>query len=245
MNIQKIVFLLLIIIWSNILYAQRVVNFYSEDGVKITADIYETEKETDKYMLLFHQAEYSRGEHKETARRLIKLGFNCIAVDLRHGNEVNYVVNETAQFARENNISHSMLDAEKDILASIKYTQKTFSGAKIFLFGSSFSASLCLKIAKEKGNIESVIAFSPGEFFEPQLNIQKNITGLSIPIFVACPKSELKYITDILSGIADKNKEIFTPERGDGLHGSKTLWWESSTRNEYWLALLFYLKDFK
>lgn len=226
-------------------YSQRVIHFNSADGVKITADLYETDKESSNYMLLFHQAEYSRGEHKETAKRLIKLGFNCIAVDLRSGGEVKYVPNETAQFAKSHNIPNSMLDAEKDILASINYIKNTIPDAKIFLFGSSYSASLCLKVAKENGGIESVIAFSPGEFFEPTLNIEKTIAGLNIPVFAACPKSEYEYVKKILSGVNDNNKTIFIPERGDGMHGSKTLWWESATRKEYWLALLFYLKDFK
>ena len=38
---------------------------------------------------------------------------------------------------------------------------------------------------------------------------------------------------------------VFQPENADGQHGAKTLWWESDTCEEFWLSLLFFLKDFK
>lgn len=227
------------------IFSQKLITFKASDGLTVTADYYEPEDNSNKFILLFHQADYSRGEHKETSRRLIKLGFNCLAVDLRAGNEVNYVQNETALAARQNNIPHSMLDAEKDIIAAIDYIKTTYEDAEIFLLGSSYSASLCLKIAKERDDIKAVMAFSPGEFFEDSFSVKDAISGLNKPCFVACPKSEYQYVSRLVSGIPADMLTLFKPEQGDGLHGAKTLWWESATRNEYWLALLFFLKDFK
>lgn len=225
-------------------FSQKLVTFKASDHLTVTADYYETEIESSKFMILAHQADYSRGEHKESSQRLIKLGFNCLAVDLRIGGEVNYVQNETAKEAKNANVGRSYLDAEKDIIAAIEYAKSLSDSAEIFLFGSSFSASICLKIAKERSDVKAVIAFSPGEFFENQLNVKETIRGLNTPTFVACPQSEFTFVSDIVSGVSPNKLTIFKPERGDGLHGSKSLWWESSTRNEYWLALLFFLKDF-
>ncbi len=64
----------------------------------------------------------------------MKFGYNCLAVDLRSGKEVNYIQNETAKRAREKNLSTEYLDAEKDMLASIDYV-KQFTKNKIILCG--------------------------------------------------------------------------------------------------------------
>ncbi|MBK8805709.1 MAG: dienelactone hydrolase family protein [Bacteroidales bacterium] len=241
-HIYLLIFYLLIITTKG--YGQKLVQYPSSDKLVITADYYETEKESNKYMLLFHQADYSRGEHKESAQRLIKLGYNCLAVDLRMGNEVNYVRNETAYEAKKKGFKTTYYDSEKDITASIEYIKSIDSDAEIFLFGSSYSASLCLKIANERKDINAVIAFSPGEYFENITLIKDDISGLNIPMFVACQQTEFNYVQTLTSRVDQSKLTLFKPERGDGLHGSKTLWWESSTRNEYWLALLFFLKDF-
>ncbi|HOS84888.1 MAG TPA: dienelactone hydrolase family protein [Bacteroidales bacterium] len=225
--------------------AQKTITFFAADGLEITADVYDTDVESSKYMLLFHQAEYSRGEFQQIATRLIKIGFTCIAVDLRYGNEVNFVNNETAMRAKKGGFASSMIDCEKDIAAAISYVKTLDTKPRIFLMGSSFSASLCLKTANERNDIEAVIGFSPGEFFGAELSIEESIRGLQTPYFVGCPRSEHYYVLQLLSGTQSKKKIVFKPEGSDGLHGAKTLWWESATRDEFWLSLLFFLKDFK
>jgi len=222
--------------------SQEIVRFKTSDNLQITADLYETESQSDKWMIMTHQAEFSRGEFKEAARRMIKLGYNCLAIDLRSGGEVNYVPNETAALAKELGFPQTFLDCEKDILAAIDYVYSRSKNAQLTLFGSSFSASLCLKIAKERSDIYALILFSPGEFFEPKISMKQTANGLKIPIFAGCPKSEYSYVKELLSGVKSPKLVIFKPDRGEGLHGSKTLWWESSTRNEFWLSLLFFLK---
>lgn len=245
MRIAPYIYLFLFSVFSIHSQAQRTITFLASDGLEITADVYDTDVESSKYMLLFHQAEYSRGEFLQIATRLIKIGFTCIAVDLRYGNEVNFVNNETAMRAKKGGFQLRMLDCEKDILAAISYVKSIDAKPRIFLLGSSFSASLCLKVANERNDIEAVIGFSPGEFFGTDLNVEEAIRGLQTPFFVGCPRSEHYYVLQLLSGVQSKKKIIFKPEGSDGLHGAKTLWWESSTRDEFWLSLLFFLKDFK
>jgi len=98
--------------FSLFLYSQETVVFYASDSLPITASFYE--KDASKpYMILLHQAGYSKGEYKETAPRLTNLGYNCLAVDLRSGDQVNFVQNETAKEAKKRKLSTDYLDAKK------------------------------------------------------------------------------------------------------------------------------------
>lgn len=242
---KRVLFCLFVCALTTHAYTQRLVTFPASDGLLVSADLYETEEESHRYLLLFHQAEYSRGEFQQIATRLIKLGFNCLAVDLRYGNEINFINNETAMRARQGAFDVNMLAAKKDMMAAINYVKTLQDSVSVFLLGSSFSASLSLIIANEIPDITAVMAFSPGEFFDVELSVEQSLKGLSVPMFVGCPRSEYYYVMQLLSGVKSKNKVVFRPEGSDGLHGAKTLWWESATRDEFWLSLLFFLKDFK
>jgi dienelactone hydrolase len=196
---------------------------------------------SDPYILLFHQAEWSRGEYNEIAGRLTKMGYNCLAVDLRSGGEINYIQNETATRAEKNGYSNSMLDAEKDIKAAIDYAYER-TGEKVVLFGSSYSASLSLKVAKGNDKVHSVIAFSPGEFFKPQLVIQDAVRGLNKPVFAAGTQDEYQYVSDLLLDVSPELKTVFKPKSGEGEHGAKALWPDSNASNEYWFALMDFVR---
>ena len=66
------------------------IRFPSEDGLMVTADLYIEKNEKDApFIILYHQAGWSRGEYAQIAPRLNALGFNCLAVDLRSGGKVN------------------------------------------------------------------------------------------------------------------------------------------------------------
>ena len=222
--------------------AQNKITFPASDQLTVTADFYENEKDGKNatWVLLFHQAGYSRGEYRETAARIVKLGYNCLAVDLRSGQEVNFVTNETAKEAKKKKISSGYLDAKKDILAAIEYAFGK-SNKPVILFGSSYSASLALVVAKSNSKVKSVVAFSPGEYFENALNVQNSLTGYDKPIFAAVSKKEYPYLETLLSGVT-KNKTLFQPQSGDGEHGSKALWKANKSHSEYWMALISFLK---
>lgn len=219
------------------------VNYYSSDSLKISADLYLNNYELP-FIVLFHDSEGSRGEYTDIANRLLKLGYNCLAVDLRVGNKSNYIQNETVERARESDISRTFIDCIKDIEASIKYVEK-FNDKPIILFGSSFSASLSLLIAKNNKKIKSVIAFSPGEFLRPEIIVKDQIKNLTIPIFVSSTNLETEYINELLSGISLVYKTVFTPSTGKGLHGTKMLDSSSESSNDCWLELLLFFKKIK
>jgi hypothetical protein len=82
---MKNLILILLITFSVQIKAQEKVSFKSSDGLEITADKYFTDSESAPLILLFHQAGWSRGEYNESAPKLNKLGFNCIAFAQRSG----------------------------------------------------------------------------------------------------------------------------------------------------------------
>ena len=220
--------------------AQEKVNFFAADSLKITADLY-LKDYSYPFILLFHQFDGSRGEFKEIAYRLLKLNYNCLAVDLRVGEKINYIQNETAERANAKGLPNNFIDAKKDIEAAIKYVSK-FNRSSVILLGSSFSASLCLITAKENNTVKAVIAFSPGEFLRPEIDVKESITGLNKPVFVSSTELEYQYILKLMSGISDEYKTIYKPKSGNGVHGAKALWKSSESSDECWLELLLFFK---
>ena len=222
--------------------AQEKVTFPAKDGLIITADWYKIDK-TSSVIILCHQAGYSRGEYIETAKKLNKWGFNCIALDQRSGNEINGIKNETAALAKEQGKLDSYAAAEQDIVAAVDYVFQQYK-KKVILLGSSYSASLVLKITKENKKVAACIAFSPGEYIE-KLNIQKTIAGmLDKPVFVTSAKSEAENVKTLMKELKSAQKIQFVPQR-EGIHGSRALWSDNQNNQEYWLNLKSFLNDFK
>lgn len=222
--------------------SQSTITFLSKDGVIITADLYFV-SDTLPYMILCHQAGYSRGEYKETGPKFTKFGYNCIALDARAGLEVNDVKNETAFGAKAKNKPLTFLDAEQDIISAIDYAYKK-SNKKVVLVGSSYSASLALKIGTTNDKVKAVIAFSPGEYFENKLNLKEAVKNFDKPLFVASSKAEAPEVTALIKDIKSQKKQQCTPS-GKGDHGSKALWKSSPDYHEYWMALLMFMRDLK
>lgn len=221
---------------------QLKLTFPSKDGLTITADWYPVSSNFP-VILLCHQNSFSRGEYIETALRLNKLGFNCLAIDQRVGNEVNGVKNETAEEARLKKIDPAYIDAEQDIVSGVDYLFEKYK-RPITILGSSYSASLALKIAAENDKVSSVIVFSPGEYFEDKKYIGNHIQKLTKPIFATSSLEEVDSVTDLLKDINSRIKVQYIPaSKGD--HGSKVLWAESPYNHEYWIAVMSFLNRIK
>lgn len=216
------------------------VSFPSLDGVEITADMYVV-ADSLPVMLLCHQAGYSRGEYIESAPRFNELGFNCLAIDLRSGKEVNGVKNKTAWDAREKRRPVNYLDAEMDMVAAINYLVVKYK-QDVILVGSSYSASLALKLAKEHDRVRAAIVFSPGEYFGQALNLTAAIAGLNKPVFATSSRGEAESVRNILKGVPHAVQ--FVPKAA-GAHGSKVLWSTHKGQEEYWEALIPFLQELK
>lgn len=241
-DMKKIGTALVLLIVTTVVYAQKTIKFPSQDGIKITADIYEVDI-NNPYILLLHQDKSSRGEFKDIAKRLLKLNYNCLAIDMRSGEEANYVYNETNSQARARGLNLDYLSSEQDVLAAVEFLDRK-SQKKMVIIGSSFSASLALKVAKDDDRIAAVAAFTPGEYFGAQLNMEKYLDGMSKKTFVACATTEKKYVEKVLSKV-DKSKLTFFAPASGGDHGAKALTKATPEDSEYWLQLFTFLQKLR
>jgi dienelactone hydrolase len=223
--------------------AQQVVTFEANDGLTITADQYVSSTQ-NPYIILLHQAGYSRGEYREIAPKLVNLGYNCLAIDQRSGNEVNFVKNETAARAKAKKLSTNYLDALPDIHAAINYVRQR-TNKPVVLWGSSYSASLSLMVAPEELKVGALVVFSPGEYFEPNNFIQSKIPRISVPVLALSSKSEYLSMMDMLSVLPKSLLTTFQPTTAPGVHGSKALWESNPSNKEYWMAVTLFFSKLK
>lgn len=199
----------------------KTVHLKSKDGLTITADLYKVEKPKG-FILLCHRSHSNRGEYRETAPKLNKLGFSCLAIDQRSGMKVFGVVNETKERAKEKKLKTGYLDVKPDIEAAIDYSFKLNKKKPIIIFGSSYSASLALLILVENAKVKATIVFSPGEYLKG-INLSEQIKSIDKPIFATSPKKEIKQVSEVLKFVEKKHVTQFKPQV-EGFHGSKTLW---------------------
>ncbi|MEZ4509695.1 MAG: alpha/beta hydrolase [Eubacteriales bacterium] len=214
------------------------VTFPSADGLTVTADLYWTGDADAPFILLFHQARYSRGEYLEIASKLNALGYNCLAVDQRSGNAVNGVANETARAAKENNLPAAYEDAYPDLEAALQYVTDEFVPKQLIAWGSSYSSSLTLILAAEHPQqIQAALAFSPGEYFRYQnQTIADYAADITQPVFITSAKKEESEWRPIAEKITSNGCVFFVPE-GSGVHGSSTLFESTPNNAEYWAAV--------
>ncbi len=241
MRIIAVIWFLLLVIPNNSVHTQSRTTFAADDGLVVVADEYFI-NDSLPWILMLHQAGSSRGEFREIAPKLTMLGYNALAVDLRHGKEINFVPNETYTAARKGNYSTAISDARKDIKAAMEWISQR-SGSQIILMGSSFSASLAMILAKNNPLAAAVIAFSPGEFFGHPDLVQNAVRNLDVPVFLASTQREYPYITELSSGISSRYKYIFTPSEHQGVHGARALWEKEECSQEYWLGLLMFFNS--
>ena len=219
----------------------RTITFTASDGLDITADEYIIGRDKP-YVLLFHEQGSSRGEFKTIARRLCKLDYNCLAVDLRNGGNYNYVSNETSKRLRGKQLDTGLNGIEMDAVAAIRYAREK-SEQPVVLFGSGANGSLSLKIALSNTDVKAVIALSPGEYFMPEIKIQEVISPLEKPVFITSSKAELPYVSELASGMDKDYVTLFEPKQGAGDRGTRSFSADYSNNNEYWIALMLFFKD--
>jgi dienelactone hydrolase len=218
------------------------VTFKSQDNLLITADLYLTKKKDAPYIILFHQADYSRGEYKTIAPKLNKMGFNCLAVDQRSGRIVMGVVNKTAEQAKKLKMGTKYEDALPDLEASLNFVKNELKAKKIIIWGSSYSASLAFVLGeKYPDDVKGILSFSPGEYFKlDDRTVEDYATKVKCPVFITSAKNETAW-KSMYDKIPSDNKAYYIPEF-DGRHGSKALWDTYGNSGDYWEAVNKFLK---
>jgi dienelactone hydrolase len=236
-TLSKFVSVVVFLSITSIGFSQETITFPSKDGLTITADLYVTDI-SKPYILLLHQAGYSRGEYREIAPRLTKLGYNCLAIDQRSGYEVNYIKNETAKLAKEKGLPTEYVDALQDVDAALDYI-KSKTDLPIVIWGSSYSASLALLETAKNLRIKAAVAFSPGEYFGEDNYIKSRISKISVPILLLSSKEECESVKDLTAEIKTTLKTFHCPSDA-GKHGSKALWKNNPSSKDYWMTITMF-----
>jgi len=222
------------------------VTFPTTDNLTVTADLYWAGDASKPFIILFHQADYSRGEYLEIAPKLNALGYNCLAVDQRSGGATKGVTNETYKLAKAAKLPTGYTDAYPDLEAALSYVVSTYAPTKLIVWGSSYSSSLVLILASEHPDeISAALSFSPGEYFKLDgkkvADFAKNITQ---PVFITSAKSEERDWRPIADQITTTGSVFFVPQ-ASGRHGSSTLNDSASGHEEYWAAVEAFLASLK
>lgn len=248
MKVSKLLLFLSLFLLVTFAQTKKTIEFPSEDGLTITADTYIKHSLDKPFIVLFHQAGWSRGEYTEIAPKLNELGFNCMAIDQRSGKMVNEIVNQTAKRAEEKKLGMDFPDAIPDLLAAIKYARKNFVKGKLIIWGSSYSSALVLKLTGEHKNLcDAVLSFAPGEYFTRFGKsgdwISKSAKNIDVPVFITSAKSEKMYWAPIFELIKSTDKHSFLPET-KGNHGSRALWEKFPDSKDYWKAVKKFLNKY-
>lgn len=213
----------------------------SEDGVVFSADLYFTEDQSAPFIILFHQARYSRGEYREIAPELNRLGFQCMAIDQRSGKAVNNVLNTAKLSAEELGLNTTYPDAYPELQKAIEHVHKYYHPEQLLIWGSSYSAALLFVLANEyPDEINGILAFAPGEYFKINgKSIAQYATSIHCPVFITSARDEFDSWKHIYDSIPHQNKYYYLPE-DQGYHGSKALWKDHPGHEMYWV----HVKDF-
>jgi dienelactone hydrolase len=217
------------------------IQFPAEDGLLVTADLYQWHDEDAPFIVLFHQAGWSRGEYKEIAPKLGELGYNCLAVDQRSGKGVNKVDNETFKLAKSKKMPTGFVDALADMRAALRLVESRYPDAKRIAWGSSYSSALVLVLAGEEPELmDAVLSFSPGEYFarfgKSKSYVKEAAAKMKAPVFITSAKDEHKSWKAIFEAIEVEQKTSFLPTT-KGNHGSRALWAKHKDAEAYWTAV--------
>lgn len=219
---------------------EQKLHLLAADGVKITAELHRVENNKG-FILLFHQAGFSRGEYKPIIPKLNEMGYSCLSIDQRSGKEVNNVVNQTSLEAKKLGKPTQYTDAIPDIEAAINYAVKNLNQEKVIYWGSSYSAALSFYFgSKYQDNISGIISFSPGEYFEiDEQSIPSYAARVNCPVFISSAKSEKKNWQAIYDAIPGE-KYFYLPDH-EGYHGSRALWAKNIGSQDAWAHLSRFL----
>ncbi len=213
------------------------------DGVTVFGTTYQASNPRAT-LLLFHQAGASRIEYKNIAPRMVKAGFNVLAIDQRAGGRHFGGTNETVKhYGKE----ASYLDAKPDLQAALDWA--TQQHLPVVVMGSSYSSALVFLLAAENpGKIAALLAFSPNEYLKSPDLVKVAAASVTIPIFATSSSEpdEIAGAKAILAASPSVNKTQFVPAKA-GVHGASTLDERRNAKgaHENWQAVLAFLQSLK
>lgn len=256
-NILSVLALLLIVTSCNENVKEKEINLKNDDGKEISfitkdsleifGDLYEVNKAAP-IILLFHQGgANARGEYHSIIPVLKGEGFNVLTIDQRRGGQRFGNYNRTvAKIARN---TYGYCDAYPDLKAALGFVTTTnFTGKKI-VWGSSYSATLGIKLASENlDDIDGVLAFSPasGDPMEG-CRPEELIKTLKTPLLLLRPsrEAEIESVKAQLELAKQYNHETYVAK--NGVHGSSMLVEDrvGNSVDDNWNVVKTFLNKFK
>ncbi len=228
---------------------RETIEFPSEDGTPITADVYWSDASDHglPFVCLFHQAGFSRGEYVEIAPRLVELGYNCMAVDARSGGVANKVTNKTVSRmveAGKKKVGNDFIRAYPDIVAALQYARSNYADGKLIAWGSSYSASLVFKAdAENEGLIDGILSFAPNDMTEWTRDwIIKSAESVKHPVFITSARRERDKWKRLQETLPEDQVTTFVPVSA-GRHGSSALWKSTRENDLYWAEVENFLAE--
>ncbi len=219
------------------------VTLKAADGVVVHGEIWRAANPRAPLVVAFHQAGSSHAEYTPIAARLNAAGYSVLAIDQRSGGDL-FAPNATAApFNQEQGYEAALPDLE----AAFGWAKADAKGAKVVLWGSSYSSSLIFVLAaRHPQDIAGLLSFSPGEYFDdkPDL-VRKAAAQVTVPVFIdqASTPDEIAASAAILKAVKGSDKQQFI-SKGASVHGSSTL---RSDRNAgaiepHWQAAMAFLR---
>jgi len=197
------------------------VSFTTRDGVTIFASAYAGSAPQAPVILLFHQASSSKSEYAPIAPVLSQLGYNVLAIDQRSGGDLYPPPNETVQHLGRSTDYSAVLP---DMDAALAWAKKSYPGAPVYVWGSSYSAALVFALAaNHPRDVAAVLAFSPGEYLADKHFVENAARRVHVPVFIdsASTVAEEQTAREIFEAVAAPFKVDYAPK--NGVHGSSTL----------------------
>ena len=220
------------------------VQFATNDGIVLYGDLAMRE-ESKGTILLFHQGGSNvRGEYINTLPRFYSMGYTVLAMDLRSGGSTYGNENRTVAGLKK---EYGYCDSEADIKAAIDYIISRNQGDQVILIGSSFSASLVIRVAAEnKKQVKGVLAFSPSSG-GPMSACRPDdaMKDLDVPLIVFRPEKEMAIESVSKQLELAKNLGHKTYVAKNGVHGSSLLTDErvGGDASESWVVVTNFLAE--
>jgi dienelactone hydrolase len=168
---------------------------------------------------LFHQAGSNAAEYDPIAPRLVSLGYECLAVDQRSGGQMWERDNRTVTAL---GASTGYLDAYPDLQAALAWAGEKNPGVPIVAIGSSYTASLVLRLAAENPKIAAIASFSPGEYMGAGSIVAGWASEVTTPTFITSAGGrELSGAQALYTAVATDQKVHHVP--ATAVHGASAL----------------------
>ncbi len=218
------------------------VQFAAADNVSVYADLYLAQAgKAAPLIILFHQAgSDGRGEYGTIIPRLTEHDYNVLVVDQRSGGKHFGSTNRTVEALGK---STKFCPAYADMQAALHYAKaQGFSGPR-FVWGSSYSAALVLKLGGEhQDDLTGVLSFSPGN--GPAMgacNGNNYVDSVIAPTLALSPRNEMRGRKKQFDILEARGHQTFVAEKG--VHGSSMLV-EARTKSDTsatWQAVFAFL----